>query len=352
MNDHSLNFLKVLLSTPGPSGDEAAAAQVWRDEARTFADSVRADVRGNSYAFLHGDGPRVLLAGHIDEIGIMVSYIDDHGYLFFSSVGGWDAQVLVGQRVRLLGHQGEVVGVIGKKPIHLLRGDERDKASKIESMWIDIGSTSRDETLDRVQVGCVGVIDAPLYELPHQRIVSRSLDNRIGAFTVLEALRLLAQDRLYASVAAVATTQEETSFTGATTAAFSFDPHVALVVDVTFATDHPDADKRQYGDVQLGGGPVLSRGAANSPLVYERLLEIARRENIPYSLQITPRSTGTDADAIHKARGGVATGVISIPNRYMHSPNEMVDLRDVENAARLIAAFVRSLRSAEEFIPE
>lgn len=352
MHNESLAFLKRLLGTPGPSGDEGAAAQVWRDEARSFADSVRADVRGNSYAVLNGSGPRVLLAGHIDEIGLMVSHIDDDGYLFFAPVGGWDAQVLVGQRVRLLGGGGEVVGVIGKKPIHLLKPDERDQASKIENLWIDIGAKSRAETEEQVRVGTVGVIDAPLYEMPHGRIVSRSLDNRIGAFTVLEALRLLAQDRPAASVAAVATAQEETSLAGATTAAFSFEPHMAIVVDVTFATDHPESNKRQWGDVKLGGGPVLSRGAANSPLVYSRLLEVAAREDIPYSLQITPRYTGTDADAIHMARGGVATGVISIPNRYMHSPNEMVDLADVTHAARLIAAFVRSISAESEFVPQ
>jgi endoglucanase len=352
MDANSLAFLKRLLGTPGPSGDEAAAAKVWRDEARTFADNVRADVHGNSYAVLEGTSPRVLLAGHIDEIGVMVSHIDDEGFLFFSPVGGWDAQVLVGQRVRLLGQAGEIVGVIGKKPIHLLKPDERSQASKIENMWIDIGVKNRDEALERVQVGCVGVLDAPLYELPHGRIVSRSLDNRIGAFTVLEALRLLAQDRPAVSVAAVATTQEETSFAGATTAAFSFEPHVAVVVDVTFATDHPESNKRQQGDVKLGAGPVLSRGAANSPLAYNRLLELAAREQIPYSLQISPRFTGTDADAIHMVRGGVATAVISIPNRYMHSPNEMVDLADVMNAAKLIAAFVRSLSSETEFVPD
>jgi putative aminopeptidase FrvX len=352
MADLNLSFLKTLLNTPGPSGDEAAAARVWRDEARTFADQVYADVRGNSYALLEGSGARVLLAGHIDEIGLMISYIDDDGYLFFAPVGGWDAQVLVGQRVRLLGHQGEVVGVVGKKPIHMMKSEERDQVSKIENLWIDIGVKSRDEALERVRVGSVGVIDAPLYELPHGRIVSRSLDNRIGAFTVLEALRRLSQDRPTASVAAVATTQEETSLTGATTAAFRFDPHISIVVDVTFATDHPETDKRQFGDVRLGGGPVLSRGAANSPLVHERLVAIAERESIPYSLQITPRYTGTDADAIHLARGGVATGVISIPNRYMHSPNEMIDLTDVDHAARLIAAFAGSIKSENEFLPE
>ncbi|WP_255603751.1 M42 family metallopeptidase [Oscillochloris sp. ZM17-4] len=346
-----MTFLKRLLGTPGPSGDEAAAAKVWRDEAKGFADRVSTDVGGNSYALIEGAGPRVLLAGHIDEIGLMVSYIDEGGYLSFSTIGGWDAQVLVAQRVRLLGHAGEVIGVIGKKPIHLLKPDERGQASTIERMWIDIGVDSRDEALERVRVGCVGVIDAPLYELPHGRIVSRALDNRIGAFTVLEALRLLSQDRPAASVAAVATAQEEITFAGAASAAFSFDPQVAIAVDVTFATDHPESSKQQYGDVKLGGGPVLSRGSANSPLVYARLVEVAEREGIAYSLQISPRYTGTDADAIHKARGGVATGVVSIPNRYMHSPNEMVDMADVAAAARLIAAFVRSISSADEFIP-
>lgn len=352
MPEQNLAFLKQLLSTPGPSGDEMAAAKIWRDEARTFADTVSADVRGNSYARLEGTGPRVLLAGHIDEIGLMISHIDEQGYLFFAPVGGWDAQVLVGQRVRLLGRHGPVIGVIGKKPIHLIESNERSQASKIEQMWIDIGVKNRDEVLAQgLQVGCTGVIDVPLYEFPHGRIVSRSLDNRIGAFTVLEALRLLAQSRPTATVVAVATTQEETSLTGATTATFAFDPHIAIVVDVTFATDHPDSDRRQYGDVKLGGGPVLSRGAANSPLVYERLLTIAAQEQIPYSLQISPRRTGTDADVIHKGRGGVATGVISIPNRYMHSPNEMVDLADVTYAARLIAAFVHSVHSEDEFVP-
>ncbi|WP_129627878.1 M42 family metallopeptidase [Candidatus Oscillochloris fontis] len=346
-----IGFLKRLLSTPGPSGDEVAPARLWREEARSFADTVYADVSGNSYALIDGTGPRILLMGHIDEIGLMVSYIDDSGYLFFAPIGGWDSQVLVGQRVRLLGHAGEVVGVIGKKPIHLLKPDERTKVTTIEQMWIDIGATSREEAQEWVRVGCVGVIDAPLYELPNQRIVSRSLDNRIGAFTVLEALRLLSQDRPAASVAAVASTQEEITFAGASTAAFSFDPQVAIVVDVTFATDHPQSDKQQHSDVKLGGGPVLARGSANSPLVYERLLQVAAQEGIPYALQIAPRYTGTDADAIYKMRGGIATGVVSIPNRYMHSPNEMIALADVDAAARLIAAFVRSVRSAEEFIP-
>lgn len=352
MDTARIDFLKRLLSTPGPSGDEAAAARVWREEARRFADTVRADVAGNSYAILEGSGPRVLLAGHIDEIGLMVSHIDEGGFLFFSAVGGWDSQVLVGQRVRLLGRSGDLIGVIGKKPIHLLKPEERSQASSIDNLWIDIGVNSRDEALEHIRLGTVGVIDAPLYELPGGRIVSRSLDNRIGAFVVLEALRLLSEQRPAAAVAAVATAQEEITLAGATAASYSFDPQIAIAVDVTFATDHPESDKRQWGEVKLGGGPVLSRGSANSPLVYDRLVAVAEREQIPYSVQISPRYTGTDADAIHKSRAGVATGVISIPNRYMHSPNEMVQLSDVEQAARLIAAFVRSIATVEEFIPE
>jgi endoglucanase len=351
MNDHSLEFLKRLLSTPGPSGDEIAVARVWREEAATFADSVHTDVSSSAFAILKGGAPRVLLAGHIDEIGLMVSYIDDDGFLSFQGIGGWDSQVLVGQRVRLLGRQGQQLGVIGKKPIHLLKPEERDKVSKIDDLWIDIGARSRAEAQERVRIGSVGVIDAPVYDFPNGRVVSRSIDDRIGAFTVLEALRLLAHDRPQATVAAVATSQEETTFAGAITAAFSFEPQVAIVVDVTFATDHPDADKKQLGDVKLGGGPVLARGSANSPVIFEMLIDIAEREQIPYSIQITPRSTGTDADAIYIARSGVATGVISIPNRYMHSPNEMIELADVENTARLIAAFVRSLTSETDFVP-
>jgi endoglucanase len=359
MNEHSLEFLKRLLSTPGPSGDEAAPARVWREEAASFADSVRTDVRGSAFAVLEAapssdsgrSAPRVLLAGHVDEIGIMISYVDDDGYLSFQGIGGWDSQVLVGQRIRLLGKQGEVIGVIGKKPIHIMKSEEREKASKIEDLWIDIGAATRAEALERVRVGSVGVIDAPVYEFPNGRVVSRSIDDRIGAFTVLEALRLLAQERPQATVAAVATSQEEITFAGATTAAFSFEPQVAIAVDVTFATDHPGSDKKQYGDVKLGSGPVLSRGSANSPVVHDMLIAIAEREGIPYSVQISPRYTGTDADAIHISRAGVATGVVSIPNRYMHSPNEMVELADVENAAKLIAAFVRSLTAETDFVP-
>jgi endoglucanase len=347
----TLDFLKHLLTAPGPSTEETRPARVWREEAQTFADEIHTDVRGNTFAVLKGGAPRVLLAGHIDEIGLAITYIDDDGFLYFTGIGGWDSQVLVGQRIRLLGKSGEVVGVIGKKAIHLMKPDERDKSSKIEDMWIDIGVSNRDEAAALVDVGTVGVIDGPLYELPHGRVVSRSLDNRIGAYTVLEALRLLAQDRPAATVAAVATTQEEITFAGAQTAAFSFDPQAAIIVDVTHATDYPNSDKKLRGEAKLGGGPALARGSVNSPVVHDMLVELAEREGIPYTVKVNPAASGTDGDVIHMVRGGVACGVVSIPNRYMHSPNEMIEMTDVENAARLIAAFVRSLSADTDFTP-
>lgn len=345
----NIEFLKLLLSAPGPSSQETLPARVWRAEAKMFADEVLTDVRGNSVAILKGDRPRVLLAGHIDEIGLIVTYVDDDGFLSFAGIGGWDPQVLVGQRIRLLGKSGDLVGVIGKKPVHLMKKDEG--SSKIEDLWIDIGVASRAEALERVKVGTVGVIDAPYYELPNGRFVSRSIDNRIGAFTVLEALRLLAQERPVATVAAVATAQEEITFAGAQTAAFQLEADAAIVVDVTHATDYPTADKKLRGEAKLGNGPVLACGSVNSVVVHEMLLKVADDNRIPYSLKVNPDSSATDADVIHLARGGVATGVISIPNRYMHSPNEMIQLSDVEHAIHLIAAFVRSLDSSSDFIP-
>lgn len=343
-------FLKKLLAAPGPSGAEEAPAQVWRAEARTFADEVFADVGGNSYAILQGGAPRIMLGGHIDEIGLMITHIDEQGFLWFDRIGGWDNEVFVGQRVRLSGRSGPVIGVVGKKPPHLL-SDEQSGVSKIENLWLDIGACTYEEALEQVKVGAIGVLDAPIYELLNRRIISRALDNRVGTFIVLEALRRLSEQRPPMTVAAIASTQEEIRGTGAAPATYRFDPHIALIVDVTFATDHPQSNRQRDGDVKLGGGVVLAPGSVNSPLIYKRLIDIAEREQIPYAVQATPRDTGTDADAVAFVRQGVAAAVISIPNRYMHSPNEMVDLGDVEQVLRLIVAFVHSVQSEQEFIP-
>lgn len=354
IRDTSLKFLETLLDSPAPSGFETGAARVWREEARTLADAVEGDVSGNSMARVNPGGtPRVMLAGHIDEIGIIVTHIDDDGFLYVDGIGGWDPQVLVGQRIRLLGRNGDVVGVVGKKPIHLMKQEERDKVSKMTDLWIDVGAATREEALGRgLRVGDAGVVDARLVRLGNDRIASRSIDNRIGAFVVLEAIRYLAEDgRPSAEVVAVATTQEEIGYHGggARTSAFGIDPHVALVVDVTFASDAPQIEKKQTGEHRLGSGPVLGRGSAIHPLVVDRLIEAAEAEGIPYTLQANARGTSTDADAIHLSRNGVATGVISVPNRYMHSPNELVSLSDLDAAARLIAGFVRRLDEGSSF---
>ncbi|HSH44827.1 MAG TPA: M42 family metallopeptidase, partial [Longimicrobiales bacterium] len=334
---------------------EARAARVWRKEAESFADSVTVDVTGNSAATINpGGSPRVMLAGHIDEIGVLVTHIDEEGFLYFEGIGGWDPQVLVGQRIRLLAKDGDIVGVVGKKPIHLIKGDEKEKASKVEDLWIDVGAKDRKDAVARgVRVGDPGVIDAAVTDLTDDLIVSRAIDNRIGAFVVLEALRLLADDPPAASVTAVATTQEEIGYAGggARTSAYAIEPTVALVVDVTFATDAPGVEKKELGEHKLGGGPVLTRGSAAHPVVFDRLVAAAEREDIPYTIAGQARYTATDADAIYLTRSGVATGLISVPNRYMHSPNEVVSRGDLRQAARLMAAFIRDLDADTDLVP-
>ena len=350
-----MDFLKKPLSTPGPSGFELAPARVWRQEVSRFADDVRADVHGNSIATLNGKGkPRVMFAGHIDEIGIQITHIDEEGFLYFSGIGGWDSQVLVGQRVLLLAKDGLVHGVVGKKAIHQLKKEDLDRVTKVIDLWIDIGALNRDQAAARVRVGDAGVLDTRVEEYPNGRIVSRCLDNRIGAYVAAEALRRLAAQRpKHAAVFSVASTREEIAWTGsgARTSAVGIEPDVAIVVDVTHATDYPGADKKHAGDHKLGDGVVLSRGSSVSAVVFDLLVECAEQAKIPYTVQAAPRDTGTDADAIYNAMRGIPTGLVSVPNRYMHSPNEMVALADLDRAADLLAAFARQLEPGVDFIP-
>lgn len=351
LSDRALSFLKTLLDTPGPSGFEAAPARAWRAEAETFA-TVTRDVVGNSFATVEGTGgPTILLAGHIDEIGVIVTWIDEQGFAYIEPIGGWDPQVLIGQRLRFLGRDGDVHGVVGKKPIHLMKPEERDKVTKFPDMWVDIGATSRAEAEARLHVGDAGVIDARALELPSGRLVSRSIDDRIGAFIVLEALRRYAERPGAARVIAAATTQEEIGYQGggARVAAQATDAIMAIAVDVTFATDHPGADKKEVGEHKLGGGPVITRGSITHPLVVKLLRETAEASGIPYTLHASGRFTSTDADAMHLARSGVATGLVSVPNRYMHSPNEMVALEDLDRAAELLAETCRRVTALTDF---
>jgi putative aminopeptidase FrvX len=288
--------------------------------------------------------------GHIDEIGLIVTHIDDQGYLWFASVGGWDAQILVGQRVVLDTREGKVTGVVGKKPIHLLREDERKKVAEIRDLHIDIGARDGEDARARVRVGDVAVIDAGPAELPNGRLISRALDNRLGSFVALEAARLVAEaGGSEWELAAVAVAQEEITFGGSSTSAFALEPDAAIVVDVTHATDAPGIDVKEIGKHELGSGPVIGRGATLHPQLFELLHETAEREQIPFTVEATARSTGTDADAVHVSRAGVPTGLVSIPIRYMHSPVELVQLDDVHACARLIAAAALRLDGGAAF---
>jgi len=355
--DTTIDFLKRLLDAPGPSGFEIEASRVWRVEAESFSDRVDADVNGNSLAVVNPGGtPRIMLAGHIDEIGLIVTHVDEEGYLYVDGIGGWDPQVLVAQRIRILTRSGAVVGVIGKKPIHLMKPDEREKASKMTDLWIDVGASSRERAQEMgIRVGDPGVIDVGMIRMGEDLIASRAVDNRIGAFVVLEALRTLAAKKgdYSAEVTAVATTQEEIGHQGggARTSAYRVDPQVAIVVDVTFASDAPQIEKKQTGDHRIGSGPVLTRGSAIHPLVFERLAETAESAGIPFTIHAAGRYTATDADAIHLSRRGVATGGISVPNRYMHSPNEVVSLSDLDASSRLISEFVLGIGPDADFVP-
>ncbi len=351
----SREFLERLLEEPGPSGFESRPARVWRAEAETFSEKVWSDVHGNSFAEMGVDRrPRLMLAGHVDEIGLQITHVDEKGFLYVDGIGGWDPQVLIGQRVRVMGSEGDVPGVVGKKPIHLIKPDDRKKVTEITDIWVDLGAGSADEVRDLgVRVGDALVLAAGFLRLAGDRIASRAIDNRAGAYVVLEALRLLSDAPAeQAGVVAVATVQEEIGFTGggARSSAFALAPDVALVVDVTFSTDVPDANKKELGEHEIGKGPVLSRGSAMHPLIFDRLVEVAEKEDIPYSIQAAPRASRTDADGIFLVRSGVPTGLISIPNRYMHSPNEIVSVEDLVRASRLLAGFARSLRSDSSFV--
>ena len=340
--DRELNyaFFEELLGAVAPSGFEDEAARVWVREAETFADEVWRDAHGNSYARIRpGGGPRIMLAGHIDEIGLIVTYVSDEGFIYVEPLGGWDAQVLVGQRVRLLGKKGHVLGVVGRKPIHAMEASDREKAVKIKDLWIDIGAADKKEALEAIEVGSVGVLDQPLRYLMGRRVVSRAIDNRIGAFVALEALRWAQELGGEAEVVAVATTQEEIGAWGARTAAFNLKPDTALVVDVTHCSKQPGVDPKEHGEVALGKGPSLAVGPYAHPGVLRRLRELAAEHGISYALEAHGRSSGTDADEIAVVREGVPAAVIGVPNRYMHSPSEMIDLGDVEQTVELMARY-------------
>ncbi|MEA2193245.1 MAG: hypothetical protein QOI73_3366 [Solirubrobacteraceae bacterium] len=350
------DVLRRLLTAAGPSGYETAPAAVFAEAGRAFTDDVSVDVMGSAVARVAGTAgadagaPFLAIVGHIDEIGLIVTHIDDKGFLRFVGVGGWDPQILIGQRVELITRNGPVAGVCGRKAIHMLREEERKKVVELRDMHIDIGARDGDEARELVRIGDVAVIAGEPLELRNERVVSRSMDNRLGAFIALEAARLVAEaGGAPGDVAACGVVQEEITFGGARTSAFGLQPDVAIVVDVAHETGSPGIDVNELGKHEFGNGPIIERGSVLNPAVFELLHDAAKREDIPFTVQASARSTGTDADAIHLARAGIPTGGVSIALRYMHSPVEMVQLGDVDACARLIAAFARSLTAETSF---
>jgi endoglucanase len=346
-------LLQSLLTAPGPPGHEEAPAAIWREAAEEFADEVTLDPMGNSVARVNGSGDHPLLAvvGHVDEIALIVSHISDKGFLHVVGSGGWDPQVLVGQRVEVLARSGRVRGVIGRKPIHVLEGEERKKAVELKGLHVDIGARDGDEARTVVREGDPIVITAEPVELRGDRIISRSLDNRLGIYVALEVARRVSEAGGGAGpVAAVAAVQEEIGAHGARAMAYGLQPDLAIAVDVTHATDAPGVEAGELGEHGLGSGPVITRGAVVSRPLNDLIDAAAESVGIECTTEAAGSSTRTDADSIHLSRTGVATAVVSIPLRYMHSPVELVELADVEATIAVIAAMALRLEADQTLV--
>ncbi len=347
-----LSFLQRLLDTPSPSGFERPIQNHVRQYLAEFADEVRTDLHGNVIAVKNpGAMLRVMLAGHCDQIGMLVQYIDGEGFIYAQPIGGWDAQVLIGQRMTIWTSSGPVPGIIARKPIHLLSDEERKQVPKLKDLWIDIGAKDRDDVLSVVRIGDPITLEMKYQSLRNDFACSPAMDDKCGLWVVLEAFRRACSRPLDCALYVVSTVQEEIGLRGAQTSTYSVDAQVGIAVDVTHATDCPTIDKKQEGDIKLGGGPVIYRGPNMNPVVVERLIQLARDGQLAHQLAASGRGTGTDANAIQVSRGGVATGLVSIPNRYMHSPVEMISLSDIDTAADLLAAFAGSIKRDDDFRP-
>ena len=352
MEAAALNFLQRLLDTPSPSGFERPIQNHVRQYLADCADEVRTDLHGNVIAVKNPAGtPRVMLAGHCDQIGMLVQFIDAEGFIYAQPIGGWDAQVLIGQRMTVWTSSGPVPGIIARKPIHLLSDEERKQVPKLKDLWIDIGAKDRDDALSVVRIGDPITLEMKYQTLRNNFACSPAMDDKCGLWVVLEAFRRASARPLACALYVVSTVQEEIGLRGAQTSSYAVDAQVGIAVDVTHATDCPTIDKKQEGDIKLGGGPVIYRGPNMNPVVVERLIHLARDGQLAHQLAASGRATGTDANAIQTSRGGVATGLVSIPNRYMHSPVEMISLSDIDTAADLLAAFAGSIKPEDDFRP-
>ena len=352
MDPQAKSFFEALLNTPGVSGYEHTVQAVVRDYCSEFSKEVTTDLHGNVIACVNpGAAVRVMLAGHCDQLGLLVSHIDEAGFLYFQTVGGWDPQQLVGQHVSIWTTTGPVPGVISRKAIHLLTTEERKKVVEADELWIDIGASSQSDAASVVRIGDSVTPQLGFRELRNGIVTGAAMDNRTGVWVVMEALRRAAEKGVECALYSVSTVQEELGKRGAMTSAFGIDPHIGVAVDVTHATDCPTIDKKQRGTVNLGGGPVLLRGPAVNPKVGDRLVQLAGEHGIPYQVTALGRAAPNDASVMQTTRGGAAVGLVQIPNRYMHSPVEAIALSDLDLAADLLAAFAAGVGSATDYTP-
>ncbi len=352
MENSAFQFLKVLLHSPSPSGYEQPVQKVVREFSRKFADEVNTDWHGNVVATVNPNGsPRIMLAGHCDQIGLMVKHVDDDGFVRVTLIGGWDIQMLIGQNVVIWTEAGPIPGVIARKAIHLLTQDEQKIVPEIKDLWIDIAAKDRSEARELVNPGDPVTIKLGFCTLRNELVSAPGMDNKVGTWVVMNALKQVSEGNPKAAVFAVSTVQEEIGLRGARTSAFSIDPQLGIAVDVTHATDCPTIDENQHGQVKLGDGPVVYRGPNINPVVYKTLIELSRTHNIPVQPNGLSKPAANDANALQISRGGIATGLVAIPNRYMHSPVEVVSLTDLQYAAALIAQFCVTVDEESDFTP-
>lgn len=353
MEKNDRAYLKRLLETPSVTGSEVAVATLVRERLADVADEVSTDVMGSVHATLKGAGaaPSVMLAAHMDEIGLMVTYVSDDGFLSVSAVGGVDAAILPGMRVDVHTANGPLRGVVGRKPIHLIEADERTKVTPLSDLVIDLGLPAK-KVKKRVRIGDVITFGVGFERFGCGMAVSRAFDDKCGVWIATRVMEeLKAQGGAEGDFIAAATVQEEIGTRGAITSTYGVNPDVGLAFDVTHATDYPGISKTKYGDIRCGGGPVIARGPNINPVVFERLVAAAEAEGIAYQLEAEPSVTGTDARSIQVSREGKACGLISVPLRYMHTPTEVVALSDLEDTVRLIVRFVRDLDADVSFVP-
>ncbi len=346
-------FFTTLVETPSPSGYEQKAQKVYRDFVSKYADDVKTDVHGNVIAFKKGTGKlKVMVSGHVDEIGFMINYIDNDGYLYVKIIGGLDTSLLPGLRVNIYNKKGIVRGVFGKIPIHIMSPESKNQMPKIYDLWIDIGAKDKKDAEKRVSVGDVVTFSPGLEDLSNDLVTTKATDNKVGVFVAATILHHLSKEKVAANVYSVSSVQEEVGLRGARTSSYGIDPDVGIAIDVTVASDHPGTDKKRLGDICVGKGPVLAVGPNINPKVFELLNKAAKNKKIKVQLDIEARITGTDANAIQVSRSGVATGLISVANRYMHSPNEIISLKDLSEASILLTEFIRILDDSTDFIPK